>query len=216
MEIAAYRILIIDDDEDARQSLQQDIARPNFNIDLAANTREAAVLLAKTVYHLVFSDKNMPNRDGEMDSDAGVQLLEQIQRDYPYTTCVLLTGHATARSFHRSQAAGLYQYLDKGLSKSELSGVVEQALEQRKVAVHRRGGLPEEVDVLFFWGQEGTVVKEIDRHSESPGCVLFPSGEWQAEPHPSGNVSRLKEGRTVKALHVERGRIEVIPFPAMY
>lgn len=216
MEAPIYRILIVDDDEDARDGLREDIARSTFNIDVASNTIEAESLMAGAPYHLVFLDKNMPDRNGEMDSDAGVRLLEQVMNQSPHTTCILLTSHATAKSFQRTKAAGIYEYLDKGLSRSELNDLVDKALEARKVPVYRRGGLPEEADVLFFWGQRGTVVKEINRHGDSPGCVSLPSGEWQAEPDPSGKVNRLKEGRAVKALHVERGRIEVVPFPPTY
>ncbi|MFH1893815.1 MAG: response regulator [Candidatus Zixiibacteriota bacterium] len=211
-----YRILIVDDDDDVRADFEAALKASERLIHVAAGANEAIPLLNSAEYHLVLLDKNMPNLSGVMDSEGGIKLFEHIRSVAPHTTCIVLTSHATAKTYEKTMEQGLYRYIDKGLTTSELAEIVEKTLTDRRVTVLSRGGMPEKMDILAFWGEIGTVVKTVDRTSSRAGIVKLASGEWQAEPDRSSQVGRIQQGKRVEARAIENGRIQIIPSPSDY
>jgi signal transduction histidine kinase len=81
---ARARILIVDDDENVRESLHDELASP-YEVETAAGGREALERLAQRVYDVVISDLRMPDV-------SGVEVLEKVRGLNPDAVRILLTG----------------------------------------------------------------------------------------------------------------------------
>jgi len=70
-------ILVVDDEQDIRQSLEGVLGDEGFRVSLARNGPEALALVEDQLPDLVLLDIWM---DG---SEQGLEILEKLQREYP-------------------------------------------------------------------------------------------------------------------------------------
>jgi diguanylate cyclase (GGDEF)-like protein/PAS domain S-box-containing protein len=84
---AAHTILVVDDDEDVRFSLDNCLREAGYEVLTAANSDEALALMAKNDVGVVLADLWMPGA-------SGTDLLRQVRGLYPDVTRMLLTGSA--------------------------------------------------------------------------------------------------------------------------
>lgn len=85
-----HHVLIVDDEIEFVKTLKRHLKRQNFTLKTAQDGAEAIQLMARTAQEeegidLVVSDVVMPRMDG-------IQLLEEIKKQYPATSVLLLTG----------------------------------------------------------------------------------------------------------------------------
>jgi DNA-binding NarL/FixJ family response regulator len=108
----SIRILIVDDQERARQGLKALLATwPRIEIvSEAADGREAVQLVEESQPDLVLMDAKMPVVDG-------VEGTRLIKERWPETRVVVLTMHASYRA--DALAAGADAFLIKGCSAQE-------------------------------------------------------------------------------------------------
>ncbi len=66
------KILVVDDEEDIRESVKQVLETMNYQVNLASSGREALELLQKNIFDLVLLDILMPQM-------SGTQTLEKIR-----------------------------------------------------------------------------------------------------------------------------------------
>lgn len=83
--MSKIRILIVDDDDDVRESLEDELCN-TYEIDSAASGREALARLGESGYDAIISDLRMPDLDG-------IQVLEAARRRDPEMVRILLTGY---------------------------------------------------------------------------------------------------------------------------
>jgi len=81
---SAGRVLVVDDEPVQLRCIRR-ILQGDWRVDTAVGAIAAASLLAAGRYDVVITDYNMPEYDG-------VWLLEQVQRLYPTTRRVLISG----------------------------------------------------------------------------------------------------------------------------
>jgi two-component system response regulator PilR (NtrC family) len=82
------RILIVDDEEEIRNSLQRKFQLQGYEVAVAANGIDACLELERNAYQVVISDIRMPGKNG-------VDLLRYIKREYPMTRVIMITGYVT-------------------------------------------------------------------------------------------------------------------------
>jgi hypothetical protein len=68
----------------------------------------------------------------------GVELLQQIKRQLPDITVILMTAYGTIENAVTAMKAGAYDYLTKPFSLEQVQHVVERALEIRKLRAENR------------------------------------------------------------------------------
>ena len=78
-------VLVVDDDHDARESLERLISRAGIACLSARNGPEALTLLREHQISAVVSDHDMPGMDG-------VELLKLVATRYPHVARILMTG----------------------------------------------------------------------------------------------------------------------------
>ncbi len=88
------RILIVDDDDAIRDSMQEFIERSGFTAFSAASAEEAIELLAKEVIHVTITDIILPGRDG-------LELTDYIKSGYDIDV-IVMTGYSGDYSYEEA------------------------------------------------------------------------------------------------------------------
>ncbi len=128
----AARCLVVDDDAAVRKS----IARVTEALGLvplqAEGGGEALALLASTgEVPLIISDVNMPGI-------SGLELLEEVQRRYPDTAVLMLSGVADVKTAVACLDKGALDYIAKPALLDEVRARVAKALEKRDLLLQKR------------------------------------------------------------------------------
>ena len=120
------RILVVDDEVNARTALVDLLREEGYLVDGAADGFKAIPRLAEESPDLVLTDLKMPGMDG-------LELLAKIRADDPERAVVVMTAHGSVESAVRAMRAGATDYLTKPLNFDELLIVVERALERQRL-----------------------------------------------------------------------------------
>jgi DNA-binding NtrC family response regulator len=120
------RILFVDDEPAVLQALRRMLRsrRQEWDMHFAGGGTEALALLEQMPFAAVVSDMRMPGMDGAV-------LLGEVQRRYPQTVRVILSGHADHASTVRSVGA-THQYLAKPCDPDVLRATLECACGVRR------------------------------------------------------------------------------------
>ncbi len=121
-----FSVLIVDDEDDFRETLLKVLKKRNLNASGAESGPKALDLMDKTAFDVVVLDVKMPGMDG-------IETLREIKRKKPLTEVVLLTGHASIESGIEGMKLGAFDYLMKPLNIDELLDKVRQAYEKKVV-----------------------------------------------------------------------------------
>ena len=171
----ALKILIVDDEEPARQGLTALLARWGYDVDEAADGQEALAKAAAGLPSVVISDLVMPKMDG-------LELLRALKTDVPFASVILLTGQGSIDTAVTAMKEGAYDYLTKPVDVARLRVLIPKVAERgealRELALLRR-------KLSQVWGMGrlvGTshgmqeVYRLIEVAAPTPAAVLI-SGE---------------------------------------
>ncbi|MBW3625328.1 MAG: response regulator [Armatimonadetes bacterium] len=131
----AYCILVIDDEEEARESIQRRLRREGYQVETAPSQEEGIQRIrdAKDSYDLVITDMLMEQ------ANSGVEVLRaSVQRDL-FTEVIVLTAYGNVSNAVECMKQGAFDYIEKnipGVDPYDLLVIkVGQALERRKAAL---------------------------------------------------------------------------------
>jgi CheY-like chemotaxis protein len=126
--LLGVHILVVDDDDDARELLRTILHYCGALVTVAASAREAMMVLARVTPDAIVSDIAMPDHDGYW-------LIREL-RALPHTQggaipAIALTAHGAAHGPDRTLAAGFHAHLRKPVDPWELcravAGLVRRA-----------------------------------------------------------------------------------------
>ena len=119
------RILVVEDNEDTRQSFQQLLEMAlGVEVDLARDGNQALALLVERPYSIMITDLRMPKLDG-------MKLIEEIQARRLPVTVIVTTGHGSIDEAVQAMRMGAYDFLTKPPDPQHLCLLVERALRER-------------------------------------------------------------------------------------
>jgi DNA-binding NtrC family response regulator len=121
MERSKFRILVIDDDEIARDVVVSLLAKEGFSVDSARDGLEGISAVKRSEYHLVITDLKMPGADG-------IEVLKSVRSLSPSSSVVILTAYGTLDNALEAMRLGAYDYITKPFKLQELLIVVENAM----------------------------------------------------------------------------------------
>jgi DNA-binding NtrC family response regulator len=126
--MSANKILVVDDEADIRRLLQEILQEEGFDIDVAANAREARERRAQRAPDLILLDIWMPDVDG-------ITLLREWNSN-PAVSCpvVMMSGHGTVETAVEATRLGAFDFIEKPVSISKLLLTVHRALDSRRPA----------------------------------------------------------------------------------
>ncbi|WP_437752772.1 sigma-54-dependent transcriptional regulator [Sorangium sp. So ce1389] len=120
------RILIVDDEANARAALSEILREEGYTTETAADGFKALGKLEEFAPDVVLTDLKMPGLDG-------IRMMEKAQLALPDATFVVMTAFGTISSAVEAVKKGAYNYLTKPLDFSVLAVVVERAVERAKL-----------------------------------------------------------------------------------
>src|SRR5262249_21129458 len=120
------RILIVDDEANARAALSEILRDEGYITETAADGFKALGKLEEFQPDVVLTDLKMPGLDG-------IGLMEKAQATLSYATFVVMTAFGSISSAVEAVKKGAYNYLTKPLDFSVLAVVAERAVERSRL-----------------------------------------------------------------------------------
>ena len=122
-EPTRHRILVVDDEEVMRESLQYTLDIEGFTVITAASGREALKKLQEEDVEILLADLKMPGMDG-------IELVRRVKRDHPKLPIILMTAFGTVSSAVEAMRDGADDYLPKPFETDLLLVTIERCLRQ--------------------------------------------------------------------------------------
>ncbi len=114
-----YKILIVDDEENARFGLSKLLSQEGYDVESVANGFEALEFLRRREVNLVITDIKMPRMDG-------ITFLKEINRHYPSTHVIMITAFGGVESYLEAMNLGAFEYIHKPVKLDELKSVMKK------------------------------------------------------------------------------------------
>ena len=123
------KLLVVDDENNLRLVVQKEMSRQGHEVETAADGEAAWELLEHQDCDVLLCDMNMPRLDG-------IGLLRRLrEKSQNPPEVIMLTGQATVESAIEAMKLGAYDYLTKPYRITELSVLVAQAADKRKLKI---------------------------------------------------------------------------------
>ncbi|MEO7192267.1 MAG: EAL domain-containing protein [Vicinamibacterales bacterium] len=130
-KLDAPSALFVDDESSILDGISVALHDRNFRILTAGGPTEALEVLSRETVSVIVSDEQMPVM-------SGTELLGEVRRRHPGIVRLVLSGNMDPRTISRAvNEAGVFRYLLKPCTPSDLGLAVEQALEAH--SVHQTG-----------------------------------------------------------------------------
>jgi two-component system probable response regulator PhcQ len=128
----APKVLVVDDEEQIRKSLERVLVRDGYEVLQAENPRQAIDMLQGQSVAVVISDYMMPGMDG-------LTFLKSIKKVYPDTIRIILTGKGDMAAVVAAINEGeVYRFILKPWDNDELRISLRRAIEQRELMLENR------------------------------------------------------------------------------
>ncbi|MCK5340115.1 MAG: response regulator [Desulfobulbaceae bacterium] len=111
------KILVVDDEEQIRKMFGHALSEAGYQVQTAESAEQALQLMHESPSWVVFLDLNLPGMNG-------VELCEQIRKDWPMAIPIAVTGYASLFELSECRTAGFEDYFTK---PAEISGILEAA-----------------------------------------------------------------------------------------
>jgi DNA-binding NtrC family response regulator len=119
------RLLVVEDQEDSRVSLQKMLTLSlHHPVDAAEDGSKAIQMLTERPYSVVLTDLRMPKM-------SGMKLIDEIQSRRIPATIIVTTGHGSINEAVQAIQKGAYDFLTKPADPQHLCLVVQRALRER-------------------------------------------------------------------------------------
>jgi len=125
------RILVVDDEESIRDSLQGLFEDEGYSVICAASGEEAVARFRKHPVGCVLLDIWMPGIDG-------LETLSRLKSMDAGVPVIMMSGHATIDTAVRATRQGAFDFVEKPLSSDRLLILIRNALEKRKLAMENQ------------------------------------------------------------------------------
>lgn len=127
----AKRILLVDDEENARIALSRLLSREGYIVNAVANGFEALDHLREHDVNLVVTDINMPEMDG-------ITFLREASKSFPGINVIMITAYGGVESYIEAINLGAFEYINKPVRIEELKSILERifSLPEQRQEVH--------------------------------------------------------------------------------
>lgn len=117
------KILIVDDEESVRESLQQMLSR-DFFVFTADSAKKAKEVWQKESLDIVLLDILLPDC-------SGISILEELRKDFSELPVIMITGTRHVKTAVCAMKLGAYDYITKPFSVKELNDAISGALKSK-------------------------------------------------------------------------------------
>ncbi len=128
-------ILIVDDEAAVLHFFQKDLQRAGFQVTSVASGEQALERIAQQEFDLALLDLQLQDM-------SGLDILEQLQQQWPATPVIIITAHASLETAVKALRQGAHDYLIKPCSIDELHNSVRAGMLKRQHELQRRATAP--------------------------------------------------------------------------
>jgi DNA-binding NtrC family response regulator len=125
------RLLIVDDDDQLRQTLARRFQRQGMEVTTAAGAEEALAKAEHNRWDVALLDLHLPGK-------SGIELLPQLKEQQPELEALLFTAHGSIETAILAMKQGAYDYLTKPFHLPELEIHIRKAFEKVQLARRER------------------------------------------------------------------------------
>jgi two-component system, response regulator, stage 0 sporulation protein F len=113
------RILVVDDEENARIALSKILAREGYEVASAGNGYEALNYLRGKEVELIITDINMPEMNG-------LSFLRELSKSHPDSNVIMVTAYGEVESYIEAMNLGAFEYINKPVRIDELKKIIRK------------------------------------------------------------------------------------------
>ena len=124
-------ILVVDDDEMIRDTIENTLYHFGYGVVTAANVANALEKMSSINFELALIDIQMPGENG-------IILLKKIVKQYPDMATIMISGSGEIETALKTIKMGAYDYIAKPFPLSVLESCIEQALLKRRLILENR------------------------------------------------------------------------------
>ncbi|MBS1532497.1 MAG: sigma-54-dependent Fis family transcriptional regulator [Bacteroidetes bacterium] len=117
------RLLIIDDEDRLRNLLARILQLEGYDVATSASAKEGLKKLQHDTFNVVLSDVKLPDING-------IELTEQIKKNWPTTEVIVLTAYGTINDGVKAIKAGAFDYITKGDDNEKIIPLVSKAMDK--------------------------------------------------------------------------------------
>jgi DNA-binding NtrC family response regulator len=114
--------LVVDDDENVRNSLATILRAEGYTVDLAANGSEAIQKTESTAYNAALIDIRLPDMEG-------IELLTRMKDTVPKVRKIMITGYPSMQNAIEAVNRKADAYIVKPVDVEQLLNIVREQLE---------------------------------------------------------------------------------------
>ncbi len=171
------RVLIVDDEANARSALAELLDDAGYSVSTAADGRTALLQMEQVDPDVVLTDLKMPGIDG-------LSLIERGRPMSPHTTFIVMTAFATIDTAVKAIKLGAESYLTKPLELDAVMAIVDRALDRTRLS------------------REAAQLRERFEDRFQLGNIL---GEHPSMQRLMKNIAQVARSRATVLIHGETG-----------
>ena len=190
-------VLIIDDEEEIRESIELLLTSEGLSTDTAGNGEEGLKKIEENLYDLVLLDLMLPGK-------SGMEVQREIKRIDPTLPVVIITAIGAVETAVTAIKEGSFDYVTKPWNNEKLVVIVTNAIKQRQLTsenLHLRRALKERFGYSNIVGKSEKMLKVLDLVTQiaaSRSTILI-QGESGTGKELIAKAIHLKSQRADKA-----------------
>jgi len=190
-------VLIIDDEEEIRESIELLLTSEGLSTDTAGNGEEGLKKIEENLYDLVLLDLMLPGK-------SGMVVQREIKRIDPTLPVVIITAIGAVETAVTAIKEGSFDYVTKPWNNEKLVVIVTNAIKQRQLTsenLHLRRALKERFGYSNIVGKSEKMLKVLDLVTQiaaSRSTILI-QGESGTGKELIAKAIHLKSQRADKA-----------------
>jgi diguanylate cyclase (GGDEF)-like protein len=126
LDCSSESVLVVDDDDLLRATLEQLLAALNFSTASAPGGSTALKMLAEREFTFMLTDMKMPEMDG-------FELIKKTSRAYPKVSIIAMTGYSQGYKYVDVINAGASDFIKKPFDLEELEAKIARIIGERKL-----------------------------------------------------------------------------------
>jgi len=190
-------VLIIDDEEEIRESIELLLTSEGLSTDTAGNGEEGLKKIEENLYDLVLLDLMLPGK-------SGMEVQREIKRIDPTLPVVIITAIGAVETAVTAIKEGSFDYVTKPWNNEKLVVIVTNGIKQRQLTsenLHLRRALKERFGYSNIVGKSEKMLKVLDLVTQiaaSRSTILI-QGESGTGKELIAKAIHLKSQRADKA-----------------
>jgi two-component system response regulator PilR (NtrC family) len=170
--MAKARVLVVDDEKSMRDLLSITLEKEGYDVLTAAGGEAAIEALRRDATDAVITDLRMPKVDG-------LQVLRAAKELFPDVAVIVITAVASTETAVEAMKLGAYDYITKPFKLDEVSLIVRNALERKRLRdenLYLRKQLETQHRFENIIGKSGRILEVFDtirKISDSPSTAMI-------------------------------------------